>query len=291
MAETNKRGYPNPYGEQVDNNLSSSSVGSNLNNTDWIYNRVLDSLYTNPAETPKYQAPEYEDKYGGKIDELMGAMQNRGDFSYNAESDPSYQAYRKQYLREGQRAAQNTMAQASAMTGGRPSSYAVTAAAQAQNNYNAQLTDKIPELYNQAYNRYIQEFQNQAQMTQMLQNQQQYDYNRFSQDRAFGYNQNQDQINNLMNAWKTTTDIAANERDFNYQKEQDRIHNYQTQQSQDFNRWLSQAQMALQVGDHKLLQSMGFDTSRAGFDNDLAIAQILAQYTGDTSYIRALMNR
>lgn len=286
MAETNKRGYPNKWEERVENSIDSSGgIGTNLNNTNWFYTDTLDALRT-PSE-----APQYEDKYGGQVDKMLSAMQNRGEFSYDHNSDPVYQAYRQQYLREGQRAAEDTMGQAAAMTGGRPSSYAVAAAQQQQNYYNSQLNDKIPELYNQAYNRYMQEFQNQAQMTQMLQNQQQYDYNRFSQDRAFSYNQNQDRINNLMSAWKTSADIAANERDFRYNQEQDKIRNLQTQQSQDFNRWLQQAQMALQVGDFSLLQSMGFNTSRAGFADDLAIAQIIAQLTGDTSRLRALMGR
>ena len=47
------------------------------------------------------------------------------------------------------------------MTGGMPSTAAVTAARQAGGYYAAQLADKLPELYQQAYQRYLQEYQRQ----------------------------------------------------------------------------------------------------------------------------------
>lgn len=272
------------------NALGTEFQGADLSNRDWApaYDyKVDDSLY----QLEKYEAPTYTSAYGDKVQNLLSSMENRGKFSYDAASDPVYQAYRKQYLREGQRATQNTMAQASAMTGGRPSSWAVSAAAQAGNNYNAQLTDKIPELYQQAYNRYMQEFQNNAQMAQLYQTQDAQDYNRFSQERNFGYQQMQDRLNNYMTAWKNMADIRANERDFNYQVQQDRIKNLQNQQSQDWSRFYQQANLALNTGDYGMLRAMGFDTSRTGFASDFQIASLIAQYTGDTSMLRSLMGK
>lgn len=240
-----------------------------------------------------YEGPQYEDKYGGKVDSLMSALesQNRNGFQYDYNTDPAYQAYRKQYLREGQRATQDTMAAAAAMTGGRPSSYAATAAAQAGNNYAAQLSDKVPELYQNAYNRYLQQYQQQAQILNAYQQQQQTDYNRFSQDRQFGYNANQDWINNMRNNRRDTYDMMNADRAFNYQQRQDWIKNMQTQEQWEWNAFMQQAQMALNVGDIKQLEAMGFDTSRANFGNELTIAQLIAQYTGDTSGLRALLKR
>lgn len=68
-------------------------------------------------------------------------------FDYDPEQDPRMAAYRKTYLREAERAREDAMAKAAAMTGGVPSSYAVGAADQAGNYFVSQLTDKIPELY------------------------------------------------------------------------------------------------------------------------------------------------
>ena len=78
-------------------------------------------------------------------------------YSYDVNNDESYAAYRKQYLREADRATQNTVASAAAATGGIPSSYAMTAAQQAGDYYRTKLTDKVPELEAKAYSRYRNE--------------------------------------------------------------------------------------------------------------------------------------
>lgn len=120
------------------------------------YNDLLQNQFT----YEKY--PEYTDRLQGTWDAQLAAAQAAANrqFTYDASTDPVYQAYLKQYAREGQRASANTLGQAAAMTGGRPSSYAVSAASQAGNYYAAQAADKLPELYQQAYQRYLQDYQN-----------------------------------------------------------------------------------------------------------------------------------
>lgn len=85
----------------------------------------------------------------------LESIVNPSSFSYDPESDASFQAYRKQYLREGERASADALAQASAASGGVPSSFAVTAAQQAGNYYAGQLADMIPTLEQNAYQRYL----------------------------------------------------------------------------------------------------------------------------------------
>lgn len=80
-------------------------------------------------------------------------------FDYDPDQDPRMAAYRKEFLREAERAREDTMATAAAMSGGVPSSYAVGAADQAGNYFVSQLTDKIPELYEDAYNQQLQEWE------------------------------------------------------------------------------------------------------------------------------------
>lgn len=89
--------------------------------------------------------------------EALDAVTNPEKFNYDLDSDVVWKAYENMYNREGRRASEQTLAQLSAATGGRPSSYAVSAAQQAANYYNTQLTDKIPELFNNAYSRYLAE--------------------------------------------------------------------------------------------------------------------------------------
>ena len=100
-------------------------------------------------------APVYEDKRGEEIDALLESIRNRKDFTYNPEKDPLYSSYKKQYTREGKRATEDVLGDVAALTGGLPSSYAVTAAGQTANNYAGALADKVPELYDVAYNKYL----------------------------------------------------------------------------------------------------------------------------------------
>lgn len=98
-------------------------------------------------------------------------------FSYDVESDPVYSAYKKQYAREGRRATQDALGSAAAATGGIASSYATAAASQASDYYASQLSDKVPELYQNAYSRYLNEL------------------NQWNTDRSFDYEQYVDEIN------------------------------------------------------------------------------------------------
>lgn len=154
-----------------------SYVGASFTNTQPIdYQPPEKPTYTEPYDVPGMRQaymdavnqgfsydkrPDYDMYYGSQYDSMINDLTNRQAFSYDPNTDPVYQAYKKQYAREGQRATQDTMASAAGMTGGVPSSYAVSAAQQAGNYYASQMSDKLPELYNQAYNRYLQEYQNQ----------------------------------------------------------------------------------------------------------------------------------
>ncbi len=152
-------------------------------------------------------APAYVSRYQQKLDELLGKVQNYGPFSWSKETDPSYSAYAKQYRREGQRATQDAMAQAAAMTGGNVSSAAMTAASQAGDYYAGQLADKIPELYENAYQRYLNQYQMLADQLGQTQGAEQMDYakyldrlGQYNTDRSFGYNQWLDRYNMLGSA-------------------------------------------------------------------------------------------
>lgn len=102
---------------------------------------------------------DFEYSNQNQYQQMLDKVANRDPFSYDASTDPLYSQYRKEYIREGRRAAEDTLGAAAAMSGGRASSWANTAAAQAGNYYAAQLTDKIPELYQLAFQKYLSEFQ------------------------------------------------------------------------------------------------------------------------------------
>lgn len=90
---------------------------------------------------------------------LLNSVANPQKFDYDLDNDPVWSAYRKQYLREGNRATEDTLAKVSAATGGRPSSYAIGAAQQAGDYYASKLTDMIPTLHQNAYQRFLNDLE------------------------------------------------------------------------------------------------------------------------------------
>ena len=92
-----------------------------------------------------------------QLSQLYDRIMNREKFSYDLNGDALYQQYKDRYQNLGRQAMMDTMGNATALTGGYGSSYATTAGNQAYQQYLQQLNDIVPDLYQQAYNRYTQE--------------------------------------------------------------------------------------------------------------------------------------
>lgn len=190
-------------------------------NSSDIYQELL-SLYGGDRTTTTNgftfeDAPEYYDDYQVQIDAALDRLLNRDSFSYNPEEDAAYQAYKDMYTREGDRAMRDTLGQVAARTGGMASTYAVTAAQQANQYYLQQLADKVPELQQLAYQMYLDDINLQAQDLGLLQNASNEAYNRFrdtmadwQNDRNFAYGSYRDDIADQQ--WQTQFDYNA-ERD------------------------------------------------------------------------------
>ena len=251
-------------------------------------------------------APVYNNRYDDTIQDLIQGILNREDFSYDPATDPLYQNYRKQYTREGQRATADTLGQAAAASGGIPSSYATTAAAQAGNYYAAQMTDKIPELYQLAYNQYLNDYNMQLSDLGVVQGAEQSDYdkylnelNQFNTDRAFDYNAWLDEYNMTKDQLQTAQGLEQldytkylnelqqfnTDREFNYGQLLDEIDSQTRERQED----IDNALRAAEFGDYSFLQDMGIDTSNnpADFERQYTLALLAAEY-GDFSGLEAL---
>lgn len=150
------------------------------------------------------EAPTYENTFAQQQKDLLDRILNREDFSWSKETDPQWSSYKKSYLREGDRATANALAQASAASGGRPSSHAVNAATQAGDYYATKLNDVIPTLYQQAYERYLDEYNMKLKDLNAVNQQEQLDYakyldrlGQFNTDRGFAYQNYADDYDRL----------------------------------------------------------------------------------------------
>lgn len=150
------------------------------------------------------EAPTYENTFAQQQKDLLDRILNREDFSWSKETDPQWSSYKKSYLREGDRATANALAKASAASGGRPSSHAVNAATQAGDYYATKLNDVIPTLYQQAYERYLDEYNMKLKDLNTVNQQEQLDYakyldrlGQFNTDRGFAYQNYADDYDRL----------------------------------------------------------------------------------------------
>lgn len=251
-------------------------------------------------------APTYNNRYDDQIQQLLGEVINREEFSYDPATDPLYSQYRKQYAREGQRATQDALGAAAAASGGIPSSYASTAAGQAANYYAAQMTDKIPELYELAYNKYLNDYNMKLSDLDAVQGAEQSDYakylsdlQQYNTDRSFDYNAWLDRYNMIANNLQSAQGLEQSDynkylnelnqyntdRSFNYGVLLDEI-NSQTQERQET---MNKALTAAEYGDYSFLQDMGIDTSNnpTDWERQYNLALLAAQY-GDYSGLKSL---
>lgn len=189
----------------------------------------------------------FKSAYSEQIAALVQkAQDNTANFKYDPMTDASYQALAKEYARLGDRANENTLANQAALTGGRASSYAVSAAAQAQNQYNQALTDKIPELERLAYDRFNADRNYGLNLLGTMKSLDDSAFNRFTDQRNFNYQQGRDNVADQH--WDKTFDyqklrdsVADShwDKNFDYQKQRDNVsdshweRNFNYQQGRD----------------------------------------------------------
>lgn len=154
--------YANTYGTKISNllgQMADSKYASKYENQiEDTANRIANYGSYNSQYQPQIddltdRIANYGD-YSGTYADQIGSLADRiANWNYDPEADASYQAYKKQYTDLGNTAMRNTLAQTAARTGGMASSYSATAAAQQYNNYMQQLSNLIPQLEQNAWNR------------------------------------------------------------------------------------------------------------------------------------------
>ncbi len=110
----------------------------------------------------------YDDKYTQTAENVLKDYLARDDYDFNINTDKLYKQYADQYKKQGEAAMRDTVADASALTGGYASSYGITAGAQAYQSYLDKLNDIVPELERMAYERYEKEGDDTKQKLDMI---------------------------------------------------------------------------------------------------------------------------
>ena len=182
----------------------------------------------------------YQSKYGAQLDDLLAQIQNPGQFKYEFNGDNLFKAYADQYTQRGKQASLDAMGQAAALNGGYGSSYGQMVGNQAYDQNLTQLYDRGMELYDRAYQKWLDEQQGRldafnatGQMEDRAYGQyrdtvgdwekdRDWATDRYDTERGFDYNKYRDQVSD----WQNSRDFAANrydtERNFDYGQYMDR---------------------------------------------------------------------
>ncbi|MDO4541501.1 MAG: hypothetical protein Q4C00_01545, partial [Bacillota bacterium] len=148
---------------------------------------ILDREYNDTSQ--------YESQYLNNINSILAEIEN-SQFNYDHTTDPSYQAYLDAYNRQGSSAAETALAQTAANTGGIASSYAAAVANQARQAYAKKATDMIPQLEQQAYERYANDLNNRFNLAGLYGDLDNSAYDRFADNKNFNFGQWQANYNN-----------------------------------------------------------------------------------------------
>jgi len=168
----------------------------------------------------------WDDKIYGQIDKI----ENRDKFSYDVDNDPLFQQALASAMGSGKTAMQDTIGQASSLTGGYGSTYATSAGNQAYNAFIEDAYNNLPEYYNMALQAY------QAEGEDM--------YNLLGVYTQMGDNE----WNRNVDAYGIVSDSANNQRNWEYGLYQDDITNaynamnmydsfYQQKNNEDLTLW------------------------------------------------------
>jgi len=223
-----------------------------------------DSIPQWKEPAPKEPAP-YVSPYSDKINALLKKLETYPEFdSSTIYESPEYLALQERIGQIADKTRRNTMADAAAMTGGMPSSYALAAAASAEGDIKGKLLDTVPALTQSAYGRHMDKQLAEFNLLQKLEELDKEAYGRhygerawdrsiYESDRGHDYQARQDLLDRMRSLESEKYQRAIDERDydrgtyesdraFNYQVERDgKTFDYQVTRDKILdNRWMKQ---------------------------------------------------
>ena len=133
--------------------------------------------------------PQWQQDWDAQLEDLRNQQAGRGPFSYDPQTDETYQAAALQAQLQGQQAMRGAMAEAAALTGGYGSTYAQNVAQQAYQGSLDELAAQLPEYYQMALQSYQQAGQALEDQISQVQQLQQQDYDRYLDQVEYWTNQ------------------------------------------------------------------------------------------------------
>lgn len=148
--------------------------------------------------------------YTDQIKDMMGQIQNREKFQYDVSTDTMFQQALSSAMNSGRTAMQDTIGQASALTGGYGSTYATSAGNQAYNAYIQDAYNNLPEYYQMAMEAYQMEGQEMYNQLAMLSDADASEYQRMYDSWNANFSSTQQMYAQEYGAWQDSVNNAYN---------------------------------------------------------------------------------
>ena len=169
------------------------------------YNKAME--YTNGLlEQLSSGKTSWTDRYN----EAMNKYLNREEFEYDVDSDPLFQQALASAMSSGKSAMQDTIGQASALTGGYGSTYATSVGNQAYNSFIEDAYNNLPEYYQMALQSYQAEGEEMLNQVAMLGEADANEYQRTYNSWAANFENAQQIWNQDFSTWEAGVNQAYN---------------------------------------------------------------------------------
>ena len=267
---------------------------SNYQESDAVKNAKTQMENHNANQVPKWNGGTY----GKSLQDALSKITNRQKFSYDLNGDALYNQYKNQYITQGKLAMMDSIGQASAMTGGYGNSYAATVGNQAYQGYLQKLNDVVPELYQMAYDRYVQEGNDLKDQYSILNNQYQTEYGEYrdkvgdwnaeaSRLSDAYYNAANAEYNRFADTRDYLTSVYNNERSFDYGAYSDA-----------YNRAMNEYELEENIRHNKVLEEASAISAKAktgGATKQMTTAEIIDKLitykdAGDNTSVAAFLD-
>ena len=265
-------------------------------NTNIIDQSTLDAInkqWETPAsviEADKFLAGQLEQirsgrtSYTDQVESLFNKYMNREDFQYDASEDQLFQQALASAMGSGKAAMQDTIGQASALTGGYGSTYATTAGNQAYNSFIEDAYNNLPEYYNMALQAYQMEGEEMLQQFNMAATLDSQEYGRLVDSYNAGVAERDRQYNTAFNEYTTGVNNAYNSANLQLQQNAQvgsNLYNtylvekdaYETKYAQDYQTWLDSVNSASTIAgmqNSDYWSQTQFDESVRQYDEQFA---------------------
>lgn len=240
---------------------SATTVNNSSERPEYKKSQAVKDAENKLSQWENTKPDEYKGKYDSQIESLVNEILERDDFRYDMQSDPLYQQYRQLYTENGQKAMRDTVGQASALTGGYASSYAVTAGNQAYADYLDELNAIALDLRDRAYEMYSDEGDRLIEDVTLLRGLDGDDYEKYLDTLEQYYSDGDYLLKKLsqmsdaeFDAFLAQVDAWENDRDFDFKKLKDELDRQEFEQEMAFKKAEAERKQANEDREYRLAQ-------------------------------------